>query len=135
MKTARGGFEQCYNGQIAVDMDSLLITKTDTVQATNDKQPVSPMLEQLATLPEQLGTPTTLVADTGYYSEANVKTCVKHTITPLIAVKREAHHLDPMERYTEPPPLPWHPLPAEVVQCSVPSGRGDALHGLPRSAV
>ena len=27
-----------YNGQIAVDMESLLIVMTDTVQATNDKQ-------------------------------------------------------------------------------------------------
>ena len=38
MPVSGGGFEQCYNGQIAVDMESLLIVMTDTVQATNDKQ-------------------------------------------------------------------------------------------------
>ena len=38
MKTAGGGFEQCYNGQIAVDMESLLIIKTDTVQAIPHKE-------------------------------------------------------------------------------------------------
>ena len=32
MKVADGGFEQCYNSQLAVDMDSLLIVTTDTVQ-------------------------------------------------------------------------------------------------------
>ena len=31
MKVAGGGFDQCYNGQIAVDMDSMLIVMTDTV--------------------------------------------------------------------------------------------------------
>ena len=65
MKVADGGFEQCYNGQIAVDMDSLLIVKTQAVQATNDKQQVEPMLKQLQTLPAELGQPVTLVADTG----------------------------------------------------------------------
>lgn len=44
MKVPGGGFEQCYNGQIAVDMESLLIVKTGTVQAANDKQQVKPML-------------------------------------------------------------------------------------------
>ena len=105
MKVAGGGFEQCYNGQLAVDMDSLLILRTDTVQASNDKQQVEPMLKQLQTLPVELGTPVTLVADTGYYSEANVNACGVHAITPLIAVGRDAHHPDPMARFTEPAPL------------------------------
>jgi transposase len=105
MKVADGGFEQCYNGQIAVEMDSLLILKTQTVQATNDKQQVAPMLEQLQTLPAELGQPVTLVADTGYYSEANVTACDIHGITPLIAMGREKHHPDPMERFIAPAPL------------------------------
>ncbi len=47
MKVSGGGYEQCYNGQVAVDMDSLLIVTTDTVQACNDKQQVAPILTQL----------------------------------------------------------------------------------------
>lgn len=105
MKVADGGFEQCYNAQIAVDMDSLLIVRTQTVQATNDKQQVAPMLEKLQTLPAALGQLSTLVADTGYYSEANVAACARHAITPLIAMGREKHHPDPMERFTQPAPL------------------------------
>lgn len=105
MKVAGGGFEQCYNGQLAVDMDSLLIVTTDTVQACNDKQQVVPMLDLLKALPIELGQPVNLVADTGYFSEANIKTCGEQKITPLIAVSREAHHPDPLARFTEPPPL------------------------------
>jgi len=105
MKVSDGGFDQCYNSQIAVDMDSMLIVATDTVQACNDKQQVVPMLEQLGALPVELGKPEHLVADTGYFSEANVNACGKQKITPLIAAKREEHHPDPMARFTEPPPL------------------------------
>jgi len=49
-------------------MESLLIVKTGTVQATNDKQQVEPMLKQLRTLPVELGKPATLVADMGYFT-------------------------------------------------------------------
>ena len=105
MKVSDGGFDQCYNSQIAVDMDSMLIVATDTVQACNDKQQVGPMLEQLDALPAGLGEPRHLVADTGYFSESNVAACGEREITPLIAVKREAHHTEPMARFTEPPPL------------------------------
>lgn len=105
MKVAGGGYEQCYNGQIAVDMDSMLIVTANTVQACNDKQQVEPMLQQLKALPVELGKPGNLVADTGYFSEANVNACSEQKITPLIAVSREEHHPDPMARFTEPAPL------------------------------
>jgi hypothetical protein len=105
MKVSGGGFEQCYNAQVAVSMDSLLIVKTNTVQACNDKQQVEPMLKKLDALPDALGNISTLVADTGFYSEANVNACAAHDILPLIAVRREAHHPDPLARFTEPPPL------------------------------
>ena len=105
MKVAGGGFEQCYNGQIAVDMDSMLIVTTGTVQACNDKQQVVPALKQLKALPVELGHPVNLVADTGYFSEANVLACGEHSIVPLIAMSRQAHHPDPLERFSQPPPL------------------------------
>ena len=105
MKTSGGGFEQCYNAQLAVDMESYLITNTRVVQAANDKQQVEHMLKELVALPEQLGKVETLVADTGYFSSGNVKACIASGIVPLIAVGRESHHPDPLERFTEPPPL------------------------------
>ena len=105
MKTAGGGFDQCYNGQVAVDMDSMLIVTANTVQACNDKQQIEPILQRLKALPVALGKPDNVVADTGYFSSANVKACVEQNITPLIAVKREEHHPEPMARFTEPPPL------------------------------
>ena len=42
------GFVQAYNGQAAVDVDSMLIVAATLTQQTNDKQQVEPMLDELA---------------------------------------------------------------------------------------
>ena len=128
MKVAGGGFDQCYNGQIAVDMDSMLIVATNTVQACNDKQQVEPILEQLKALPTELGKPDNLVADTGYFSEANVNACGEQQITPLIAVSREAHHPEPMARFTEPPPLKEEATAVETMRHLLLTMAGRALY-------
>jgi transposase len=72
MPVAGGGFDQCYNGQAVVATESLLVIAAAVVQAPNDKQQIAPMLEKIDALPEQLGRPETLLADNGYFSEANV---------------------------------------------------------------
>lgn len=105
MKVAGGGFEQCYNAQAAVDSETRLVLAAQLTQAANDKQQVEPMLKRLKALPEGLNRPDVLLADAGYYSEANVKACAAAKITPLIAHKREAHHLSWQERCKEPAPL------------------------------
>jgi transposase len=72
MPVPGGGFEQCYNAQACVVAGSLLVVANHVVQAANDKQQIEPMLGKLATLPAALGQVETLLADTGYFSEANV---------------------------------------------------------------
>lgn len=128
MKTAGGGFDQCYNSQIAVDMDSMLIVTTNTVQACNDKQQVKPILEQIKDLPVELGKAATLVADTGYFSEGNVKLCGEQNVTPLIAVSREEHHPEPMARFTEPQPLKENATEVEKMRHQLLTISGRALY-------
>jgi transposase len=106
MKVSGGGFDQAYNAQAAVDAQSLLIVGRDVTQAVNDKGQVQPMLGELLDLPKSLGEATTLLADTGYFSQANVEACVQAGIEPLIAAGREAHHLSLQERLAPSPPLP-----------------------------
>src|SRR6187200_227493 len=92
MPVAGGGFEQCYNAQATVAAGSLLVIAADVVQATNDKQQIEPMLGKLGALPVELGKAGTLLADTGYYSEANVAACVAVQVDPLIAMGRQPHY-------------------------------------------
>jgi transposase len=115
MPVAGGGFEQCYNAQAAVAAGSLLVVAADVVQATNDKRQLVPMLGKLAALPADLGKPETLLADTGYFSAANVQACGAAGIEPLIALGREAHHSSLSERFAEAPPAPDDPTPVEAM--------------------
>lgn len=135
MKVSGGGFEQCFNAQIAVDMDSMLIVNTDTVQACNDKQQIKPALERLAALPEELGKLVNLVADTGYCSEANVKACVEQNVTPLIAVGREEHHPGPLARFTEPPPLKENASEIEKMRHHLQTKAGKEIYSQRKSTV
>ena len=73
------------------------------------------MLYKLATLPEDLGQPETLLADTGYFSAANVETCQTAGIAPLIALGREAHHPSLSERFAEAPSAPDDPTAVEAM--------------------
>lgn len=100
-----GGFDQCYNAQAAVDTGSMLIVGGFVTQAGNDSQQVQPMLEMLDARQEKIGPVTHFLADTGYFSAANVAACEQAGIVPLIAMKRDQHHAPVLERFTEPPAL------------------------------
>ena len=109
MPVAGGGFEQCYNAQAAVAAGSLLVVAVDVVQAPNDKRQVEPMLEKVADLPDALGTAGILLADTGYFSAANVEACARAGIEPVIAMGRQPHHPPLAERFAPEPPAPDDP--------------------------
>jgi len=115
MPVAGGGFEQCYNAQAAVAAGSLLVIAADVVQAPNDKQQLEPMLDRIADLPDALGEVGELLADNGYFSEANVNACAAKGIDPVIAMGRDAHHPSLGQRFAEPPPAPQDPTPLQAM--------------------
>jgi transposase len=92
------GFIQGYNSQAAVDVETLLIVAASVSQHANDKQQVEPMLAEIGKLPEVLGQPEALLADTGYFSADNVEACCAQKIEPLIAMGRGSHHVPLVER-------------------------------------
>ena len=106
MPVAGGGFDQCYNAQAGVDVESLLLFGQHLSQNPNDKLEIAPALAVLTALPETLGTVDSLLADAGYFSQANVERCEEATILPYISGKRDAHNQRLQERCTEPAPLP-----------------------------
>jgi len=130
MPVAGGGFEQCYNAQAVVAAGSLLVVAADVCQAPNDKRQLSPMLDKLATLPEDLGKPETLLADTGYFSAANVTTCGTAGIAPLIAPGRQSHHPSLSDRFAEAPPAPDNPTPVEAMVHRLKTPEGRKLYAL-----
>lgn len=88
MKTSRG-FDQCYNGQAAVNDDMIIVGAYCNSHA-NDKQEFIPAIESV---PEELtGEISAAVADTGYFSENNITDCEQKNISPIISTSREKHN-------------------------------------------
>jgi len=130
MPVAGGGFEQCYNAQAVVAAESLLVLATEVVQAPNDKQQIEPMLGKIGALPNHLGKPETLLADSGYFSAANVTACQAANIAPLIAMGRQPHHQCLQERFANAPPAPDNPTPVEAMAHRLLTPTGKKLYGL-----
>lgn len=135
MPTSGGGFEQCYNAQANVDTDTMLVVSTHVSQATNDKQEMEPALETLGSLPSALGNVSDLCADTGYFSEDNVKACLKSMIIPSIATGRDQHNLSVFERFAPDSPVPDTDDPVELMKHRLSTQAGRALYGLRKQTV
>ena len=136
MPVAGGGFDQSYNAQAVVDTDSMLIVAAQVSQAANDKQQVEPMLERLRANPEGLDAPEIVLADNGYFSQANVAAVARAGIEPLIALKREQHHPHWRERFSQPePPLGNTADKLEVMKHRLRTRDGRAAYALRKQTV
>lgn len=87
MKTS-DGFDQCYNGQAAVNDDMIIVGAYSNAHG-NDKQELIPAIDSV---PTDLGKIENAVADNGYFSEDNIKDCTKREIAPIISTSREKHN-------------------------------------------
>ena len=130
MPVAGGGFEQCYNAQAVVAAGSMLVVAVDVVQAPNDKQQLAPMLDKISALPDELGEAETLLADSGYFSEANVEACAATGIEPLIPQGRQTHYPPLSERFAKAPSAPENPTPLETMAHRLKTPEGKNLYAL-----
>ena len=130
MQTPGGGFDQCYNAQAVVAAGSLLVVAAEVVQAPTDRQQLQPMVTKLAALPKALGRAQTLLADTGYFSRANVEACVAAGINPLIAMARQSHNPSLSERFAPAPPRPHDPTAVEAMAHHMKTPEGKKRYGL-----
>lgn len=135
MPTSGKSFMQAYNAQAAVDTGSLLVLANDVSQNPNDRRELKPMLERLKQLPGCLGKTKNLLADAGYFSEANVMECAQREITPYIASGREGHNKPLEERFRKPPPLQDTADPVAVMKRRLKTPEGKALYAKRKSTV
>jgi transposase len=129
------GFDQSYNAQAAVDTESMLVVATNIAQVAIDRKQVVPMLEALADLPEELGRVKRLLADNGFFSAANVDSCVAAKIEPLFAAGRDGHHPHWEDRFTEPPALNTPASAADRMKHRLKTRKGRRLYGLRKQTV
>ena len=135
MPTAGKGFEQAYNAQAAVDVDTMLIVEAHISQSPNDKQEIFPAVSGLNLLPAELGKVEEILADAGYYSEGNVSICESCQIKPFIPPGRDKHHQPLYERFTRPDPLPPDADPASKMRYRLKTAEGRAHYAKRKSTV
>ncbi len=136
MPSSSGGFDQSYNAQASVEIDSGLIITSHVTQHANDKQEVKPTLAQLSDQEARLGKVDHLLADAGYLSEQNVKATDEAQIVPYISTHRERHNCSVLARFT---PLsddpPDNADPVEAMKYRLRTQEGKALYGKRKSTI
>ena len=86
MKTS-SGFDQCYNGQIAVDEQSQMIVATDLTNCAADQGALLPLVDRVRVT---LGTdPREVLADAGYRDDATFAALETRQITAYVSLGRE----------------------------------------------
>lgn len=94
MKVSNKGWDQCLNAEVAVNEHQIIVA-ADVTDETNDKKQVRPMIEQTQQNVAAAGVTEKIkeiVADSGFYSEANVEYLEGAEIDPYIATERLKHH-------------------------------------------
>ncbi len=136
MPVSGGGFEQSFNAQACVDIDSMLIVENHVTQNANDKKEIEPALKSIKALPKNLGTVDSLLADAGYFSKDNVELCEKEKIQPYISTNRNKHNLTLEQRFPGPQePLPENADPVARMVHEMKTNDGKALYAKRKQTV
>lgn len=135
MPVSGGSFEQSYNAQAGVDTETMMVITRHVSQASNDKREVVPTLEQIVALPAVLGDVRTLIADNGFFSQANVIACGDAGVEPLLALNRQSHHMPVMGRFASDAPEPQTTDPVVQMAHRLGAQAGRALYGLRKQTV
>jgi transposase len=135
MPTSDKGFEQAYNGQACVDLDTMIIVESHISQSSNDKQEIVPAISALKDLPEKLGTVEKLLADAGYFSVSNVLSCDDSDIEPFISLGRDKHNQPLYDRFTNPEPPPDNADSVRRMRYKLKTDEGRTLYARRKSTV
>ena len=135
MPASGGGFGQSYNAQAGVDTETMMVITRHVSQAPNDKREVVPTLQQVAQLPAVLGQVNALLTDNVFCSQGNVIACLEAKIEPLLALKRQTHHMPVLDRFAPDGLRPQTTDPMGQMAYRLGTQVGRALYGLRKQTV
>ena len=131
-----GSFEQCYNAQAAVEVDTMLVVGGHVTDAPNDKQQLEPTLDEISPV---VGEVSKVLADSGYYSAAAVAAVEDGGEGPTVyAAMGRSHHgrsVEQLEKREDPPPPADGATMAEVMAHRLKTKAGKELYGLRKQTV
>lgn len=133
-------FEQCYNAQAAVEVQSRLIIAAAVVQAPNDKEQLAPGIAAVSPVISNIAN---VLADSGYYSEAAVRQVEQDAmgnptgISVYAATKRTHHQrsVRDLEKHDDPPAPPPEASASERMAHRTRTAAGRALYKLRQQTI
>ena len=132
----KGGFNQCYNAQAAVDVATMLIVGGHVTDAANDKQQLQPGLEAISAAAGKIAR---VLVDSGYSSEAAVTGVEAGGSGPSVyaAMKRHSHgrSIADLEKHPDPPAPAEGASFGEIMEHRLATAAGKALYGLRKQTV
>jgi transposase len=139
MKTA-DGFQQCYNAQAVVEVDSRLIVGQRVTPAPNDKQELPATVAAVA---PAAGPVATVLADSGFYSEQAVRKIEQMPdgaptgTTVYAAMEKTRHHrsVRDLEKKPEPDAPPAGASTGETMRHRLKTAEGKTLYKLRQQTV
>jgi transposase len=141
MKAGNGQhFEQSYNAQAAVEVQSRLIVGPRLSDAPNDKEQLVPDVQAI---PEQAGSLRAVLADSGFYSDKAVRQIEQTPEAQLsgtvvyAAIEKTSHHrsVADLEKKPEPEPPAAGASSMEVMRYRLKTPAGKALYKLRQQTV
>jgi transposase len=135
MPVSGGGFQQAYNAQAAVDMDTMLILENHVSQSSNDKQELEAILNKIAELPDQLGAVDKVAADNGYKSESNTVFAAEVGVELYVPAGRQKHNNKLDELLLQDPKEPINPTPSEAISHRMLTKVGKAFYALRKTTI
>jgi transposase len=137
MKAGNGNhFEQSYNAQAAVEVESRLIVGERVSQSPNDKQELVPTL---AAIPTAAGTLAAALVDSGFFSAAAIQQIERNEARPTVyaAMEKTGHHrsVADLEKRPDPASPAADASIAEVMRHRLRTTAGKALYKLRQQTV
>jgi len=126
------GFQQCYNGQAAVDASSQVIVACEVTNIAPDSQRLPPMLQQVHANTGHF--PNQLTADAGYSSAANFIALAEADVYAVIALRRYRHD-EPLDADPAPKRSSDRSLHRNIMRDRLTTTEGKAVYKLRKETV
>ena len=130
------GFEQAFNAQAAVEVDTMLVVGQHVTDAPNDKEQLAPGLDSVSAV---VGRVSRTLVDTGYFSDKSVSEAENRENGPTIYAAMQRHHhgrsIEQLEKRDDPPEPPPGATVAEIMKHRLETKAGKELYGLRKQTV
>jgi len=133
---AKQRFEECFNAQAAVEVETMLVVGQHVCNAPNDKQQLEPTMDCIS---PAVGKVSKGLADSGYYSEHAVRSVENSGAGPTVyaAMQRHPHgrSIQDLEKHDDPPAPPPDASMAEIMAHRLATEAGKDLYGMRKQTV